>query len=529
MAFNLTPMADAIPPPPPRPAWFRSLAGSLLTLRAGDVLLYRLADEFSGALILLMVVFGPWMFGTTQTWAIWTMTLAGAALGLLLVLKLFIRRGRGYPAPRWEHFSARSGTHFRRIPPFTRRLTCWLGWLTVGILVWCLVSAWNAAATYDPVTRLFTYGPHWNWLPHSLDGHRSWFYFWVYLGLAGSFWSIWDWLCGLTSTEERAARIPARAGTDPVPRLSQRLRRLLWLLCLNGAALGVEAIVQRASGTEKLLFLIPTQLYPQGDFHFGPYAYRSNAAQYFNLVWPVCLGFWWTLHRAAGSRDRAHHWLLPCAAVMAACPVISTTRAGALVAAGMALIAVVYLTVVSLRSPAGSRPWLMPVLLGMFLAVAAGLGWYFGWNLLAPRLDQLSAGYANREEMFDAARPMAADYPVFGTGPGTFATVFQLYRFSNATYWPEQLHNDWLETRITFGGLGFGLIFAAFACVGLRRFASGGIRGGRRLGVLVWLALTGCLVHAGVDFPLQIHSVLFLFLLLCAVLFSLSGRGLGKS
>ena len=33
--------------------------------------------------------------------------------------------------------------------------------------------------------------------------------------------------------------------------------------------------------------------------------------------------------------------------------------------------------------------------------------------------------------------------------PGTFEPVFQLYRGSQDEYWPAQLHNDWLETRIT--------------------------------------------------------------------------------
>ena len=34
----------------------------------------------------------------------------------------------------------------------------------------------------------------------------------------------------------------------------------------------------------------------------------------------------------------------------------------------------------------------------------------------------------------------------------------------------------------------------------------------------LWLALTGCLLHARFDFPLQIYSILFLFLLECAIL-----------
>jgi O-antigen ligase len=118
--------------------------------------------------------------------------------------------------------------------------------------------------------------------------------------------------------------------------------------------------------------------------------------------------------------------------------------------------------------------------------------------------------------MYVDARPMARDYPLFGTGPGTFGTVFQLYRISNATYWPEQLHNDWLETLITFGWTGLLLALAALGCV-----AVAGWFAPRRFAVMAALALAGCLVHARFDFPLQIHSILFLFLLIAAMLLAL--------
>ena len=40
----------------------------------------------------------------------------------------------------------------------------------------------------------------------------------------------------------------------------------------------------------------------------------------------------------------------------------------------------------------------------------------------------------------------------------------------------------------------------------------------------VLIGLAGCLIHAKFDFPLQTYSVLFLFILLCVVIFCLSGR-----
>ena len=120
---------------------------------------------------------------------------------------------------------------------------------------------------------------------------------------------------------------------------------------------------------------------------------------------------------------------------------------------------------------------------------------------------------------------MAADYPVFGTGPGTFATVFNLYRSSTETTWPAQVHNDWLETRITFGWAGSALIALAFATVLVRWFLPGGMHGGTRFVVLTWLALAGCVAHARYDFPFQIYSILFLFLVLCAILSDLTRGG----
>jgi len=129
---------------------------------------------------------------------------------------------------------------------------------------------------------------------------------------------------------------------------------------------------------------------------------------------------------------------------------------------------------------------------------------------------------SEREQLYQTARQIADDYPVFGTGPGTFERVFQLYRGSPDAYWPAQLHNDWLETRITFGWSGSALIVLAFSAVCLRWLVPGGIRLDGRFVFMLWLSLAGCLVQARWDFPLQVYSILFLFLVWCAVLFTVS-------
>ena len=164
----------------------------------------------------------------------------------------------------------------------------------------------------------------------------------------------------------------------------------------------------------------------------------------------------------------------------------------------------------------------------MFLGTTLALGLGLGWNSLAPRMAQIDDGFAGRSALHDAPLQMAADYPLYGTGPGTYASVFQLYRFSENVIWYEQVHDDWLETRITFGWLGLGELLAALAVIALRGFFSGGLRDLQPLKFFGWVSLGGCLLHARFDFPFQIHSTLFLFLTICAILFNL-GRGQGNS
>jgi O-antigen ligase len=500
-------------------------------LRPRDVHLYTVCDQGTAALVYLMVIFSPWAFGTTQPWAIWVMNAAGYVLGVLLLVKLFIRLVKGYHPPRWGNPAPSSETRPARANfPSPAQLKGTLILLTVSILLFCLVSALNAAASHDHQALNFAYHPYIRWLPHSFDSGRTWLVFWNYLALSCAFWAITDWLPGKSGGEERAARQKTGAGYVAAPTFPTRLRRLLWVLCLNGALVGLEGIVQRLEGTGRLLFLIKPVINAEAIAQFGPYHYRANASTFFNLVWPVCLGFWWTLHRSASSRVKKHHLLLVCGIIMAACPIISTSRGGALITCTIILFAAFFFCathflLAARRQQQEQKSRFTMAFLIFFFAGTLALGSTLGWKALRPRMEQIQEGFEGREEMYAAAKPMAKDYPLFGTGPGTFESVFQLYRISTETYWPAQLHNDWLETRITFGMVGSLLIVAALVSVFLRWFARGGLHSGRRFILMIWLALGGCLAHARFDFPFQIYSLLFLFLVLCAIVFNLSRRG----
>ena len=465
-----------------------------------------------------MVIFGPWAFGTTQPWSIWVLNAAGLMLGLLLMFKLLIRKLGGHKPAVWCGDPTNDGKSQLladvRIP---RLIGGALASLSLAILAYCLIAAVNARAVYSPAHMDFTYLSHLEWLPHSYDRDRTLMSTVNFLALALFFWSLRDWLFGKTAGEARAARAASPVALQNRV-LPGRLRFLLWLLCLNGTLLAVESICQKLAGTTKLLWLVQPRINADP---FGPYSYHSNGAQFFNLLWPVALGFWWTLRRevrhrrASGDRRNAwrSHLLLPCVLVMAVCPILSSSRAGAAVAvAGMAVAAVIILLGLKRRHPAVKFAALL------FFAATLAIGLLLGWDKLADRLKDTKSGYVVREDIYNTARNMARDYPWFGTGPGTFESVFQLYRSSPDEYWPAQLHNDWLETRITFGWIGSALIALAFLCTLARWFVPGQIHSGWQFTSLLWLALAGCLAHARFDFPLQVYSILQLFLLECAIL-----------
>ena len=515
-----------------------------ISVAAVGVQVHRVCEVLTELTIYAMVVFSPWAFGTTQAWSIWTMNALAFGLGLLLLGKLGARR------------LSRSCSGGLRIDG----LASTTAGLMLLFLAYGLVSALNARATFRNDTLAFEYFRCIAWLPHSLDAAGSWFAFWRNLGLVCVFWAVADWLSGKT-TAELAAERRQKKSPEQAQELSvmpARLQRLIWALSVNGSLLATEGIVQRLLQSPKLLFLVLPRMNQAAGLQFGPFAYRANAAEYFNLVWPVCLGLWCVLEMRGQSKTR--HALLVCVALMAFCPLISNSRGGALVDATMLLVA--FLAICARRAMCvrsftagpgeraprgGTRPtgeilahcrpgahtgrflphsWAggpNPLALGVVILLTLGAGVTVGWPTLSARMSQFENGLSLRSRLYAAAKPMARDYPWFGTGPGTFETVSQLYPRPDI-FWPAQLHNDWLESRITLGWVGCGLVGVTLLLIAARGFIRGQIQVPGVFPFFIYLALGGCILHAAFDFPFQVHSIVFLADLLLAVVFVLSAR-----
>ncbi|MBE7500228.1 MAG: hypothetical protein HS113_07965 [Verrucomicrobiales bacterium] len=307
--------------------------------------LHRWADRATEGLLLGMLVFSPWALAGWPSWSVWTMNVGGYLLGLLWLVKEMVRRQAQYRPDRWTAPG----------PGWRMGL---LGVLTLALLSWCLVSALNGRAVVDVAGLRLEEQSGWiPWLPHSYDAPSTWFQFWSYLGLAGVFWAAMDWV-SLRGSHHRAHRTRhvrrrARPGTgadDGVAgsrhELPHRLKKLLWVACLNGAAVALIGIFSTLDNPAKVLWLVPHET-RQGNF-FGPFWYRNHGAQYLNLLWPLCLGLYQASFLQAAERGRLLSelgrspslLLIPCLVLMSAAPFVLTGRGGSLIA-GVVMVACV--------------------------------------------------------------------------------------------------------------------------------------------------------------------------------------------
>ncbi|MDC0276867.1 O-antigen ligase family protein [bacterium] len=463
--------------------------------------LHRWSDRCTEALIYFMVLFSPWAFGTTQHWSIWTMNITAYGLGVLLVSKWIIRWStdfRPWPSEAPKNEISPRQHRLGLILKSCNLLTAICMLLLLGYI---LTSAINARASFNLQTHEYTYFEGVNKsLPHSYDAQGTWFLFWQYLGLIILFWSVRDWLSG--------AR-PSRSSIL----LNPRLKRLLFLICLNGGALALECILQRIYYGDyrgELLFLVEPGINSGNIAQFGPFAYRSNAATYLNLIWPLGLGLFIQLgqenldHGKRRIGNGPELLLIPCTILAASGPIISSARGGALVMIGLLILVAGSLMFMNVRSK------FLRFSVSMALFVGLGTAYHLGWEKIEPRLVDLMQGFKGRSVISEVAIKMINEYPVFGSGPGSFEAVAQFELGEGFTSWESWVHNDYLEFYLTFGEVG-GVIIVAIMVLLIMQYIT--IFWRDSIGSFQWLALlavVGVATHAIMDFPLQVYSILTL-------------------
>ena len=159
-------------------------------------------------------------------------------------------------------------------------------------------------------------------------------------------------------------------------------------------------------------------------------------------------------------------------------------------------------------------------LLGVFLLLTciAAYGLWIGLGAVTTRFEQVhETGYLRMEGRIatwtDTLR-LIRDYPLTGTGLGTFGLAFRHYQTYMVNYFFDHAHNDYLEFASDTGLLGVVLLFMPILYLLIRMIVSFLLdpRRYRRSMTLGCIGSTlAILVHSGMDFNLQIPANALIF------------------
>lgn len=113
-----------------------------------------------------------------------------------------------------------------------------------------------------------------------------------------------------------------------------------------------------------------------------------------------------------------------------------------------------------------------------------------------------------RQSAAKHALDLVNDFPVFGTGAGSFYGTYSRYRTDRPGYW-DHTHNDYVEMAADYGLLGVGIL-GAFVLLTLAkgvqilRKRRSSLARGMAFGVL--MAVVALIIHSTVDFNLQLPA-----------------------
>lgn len=305
----------------------------------------------------------------------------------------------------------------------------------------------------------------------------------------------------------------------------RQIRTILGVLVGAGAFQALYGLFELTRSSPRLLFYKKV-FYP--DFVSGTFVNRNHFCGYLEMIVPLALALAIGRIRTMtpgvkGVREKLLLWstkdmllnllILALAAAMALAIFVSKSRSGLVV---LAISAFLFLELwASAFSRTGfRRPWvgqaLRVVLVGATVVVLS-----VGVGSTIRRFSREDLRYENRPQYWSNTVAMIRDFPLFGSGLGTFASAYGAYeRTSPLEFRLDHAHNDYLEYLAELGLVGDALLLGAVLYPALsaylawrrrrdplaRTFALGGI---------VSIAAMG--LHAVTDFNLHIPANMVLF------------------
>lgn len=340
----------------------------------------------------------------------------------------------------------------------------------------------------------------------------------------------------------------------------RRIEWLAWIIVFSGLFQAVLGVVLMATGTTFQLFFVPMV-----DEHaHGTFVYHNHFAGYLEMTLAMGVGLMIVKldGRSASSwRQRAHGWLSLLVSekallrmsliIMVIGLVASRSRMGnsaffaSLLIVG--LLTVFFVKQVAQRSNKQSRNTLHSTIIfisSLIVLDVVIIGGVVGIEKVVQRIEntnfvtqqrevQGGIGHPRQEESLEQ-RSMAArrateiirDFPMLGTGGGTFYLAFVPYQPQEVSGYYDHAHNDYVEFASEVGA--FGLLLLALMVLhsfwhSILLLRQSGDQLARGLAFASLMGGLSLLIHATVDFNLQNPANAMLFMVLLSLPYLYNG------
>jgi len=283
--------------------------------------------------------------------------------------------------------------------------------------------------------------------------------------------------------------------------------RVIRALAVFGFVLALFGIIQHAAGNGKIYWF---RELTHGGSLFGPFVNRNHFAGFVGMIIPLSLGI------ALRSRKMDRKLMFGFFAVVMAISLFFSLSRGGIVSFFAGLTVFFFLSF----TRGMSKKKLIPVFLfALVLAVyLLSLG-------VSPVIERFTRTEVSGEQRFVAwigTVDAIKDFPLFGSGMGTFQYIFKVYQPDRITLYWDHAHNDYLELLLEAGIVGTLLAAAFFFCI--FRIILRAEWNGRHIYLAAgfFASITTMAFHSVTDFNLHIPSnaILFSLILGMAVFFS---------
>ena len=287
-------------------------------------------------------------------------------------------------------------------------------------------------------------------------------------------------------------------------------------LVVFGFILGVFALIQHATSNGKIYWFW-SPISRNAFLTFGPFVNRNHFAGFIGMIIPFSIGITFMSRRI--EKKVMYAFL----GVGMAIALFFTLSRGGIISFFAGLLVFSYV----LFTKGISKKKLIPIVL--FVLVLTAYLLFFGVSPIIEKFAQSKESSAARFLAWQATLSAFRDYPVFGSGFGTFQYIFKVYQPEGLRLYWAHAHNDYLELLLELGIVGTVIVVIFFVLV-LGTIMKADWRGRELyLGAALLSSITTIAVHSIVDFNLHIPSNAILFSLILGLAVSLSRATMSTS